>query len=57
MTIKIIGKGLVLIRIKQSRDFSNSRGLLVYNKLLEKINSIKHNFPLPGDRDINIGDS
>jgi len=53
----ILGKGLVLIRIKQSRDFSNSRGLLVYNKLLEKINSIKHNFPLPGDRDINIGDS
>ena len=53
----ILGKGLVLIRIKQSRDFSNSRGLLVYNNLLEKINSIKHNFPLPGDRDINIGDS
>ena len=53
----ILGKGLVLIMIKQSRDFSNSRGLLVYNKLLEKINSIKHNFPLPGDRDINIGDS
>lgn len=36
----IIGKGLKLIRIKQTKDFSKSRALLVCEKLLEKIAEI-----------------
>lgn len=37
----IIGKGLKLIRIKQQHNFSKSRSLLVYNKLLLAIDTIK----------------
>jgi very-short-patch-repair endonuclease len=36
----ILGKGLVLIRIKQSMDFSKSRSILVYNKLKDLLLSI-----------------
>lgn len=52
----ILGKGLVLVRIKQEMDFSKSRADLVYAKLLENLKSIQNNFPEPGNREIKIGD-
>lgn len=51
----ILGKGLYLIRIKQTRDFSKSRALLVCYKLLENIQDIINNKKL-SDKIINIGD-
>jgi very-short-patch-repair endonuclease len=39
----IIGKGLSLIRIKQTRDFSKSRADLIVIKLLAAIESVKNN--------------
>lgn len=33
----IIGKGMKLVRIKQSHDFSQARSILIYNKLLDII--------------------
>lgn len=53
----ILGKGLVLVRIKQEMDFSNSRADLVYINLLNHIKNIANNFPGPGDREIKIGDT
>lgn len=52
----IMGKGLVLIRIKQTRDFSKSRGQLIYAKLKDKLNQIKQEFPSIDNRIIEIGD-
>jgi very-short-patch-repair endonuclease len=49
----ILGKGLYLIRVKQSRDFSKSRGLLIFQELLDTITNIKNN---NGSKVINIGD-
>lgn len=37
----IIGKGLKLIRIKQTHDFSSSRSSILYEKLIDAIQSIK----------------
>lgn len=48
----IIGKGLSLIRIKQTRDFSKSRADLIVTKLLTAIETIKNN----KDNYIEIGD-
>ena len=48
----IIGKGLSLIRIKQTRDFSKSRADLIVIKLLAAIESAKNN----KDNYIEIGD-
>jgi len=39
----VIGKGLYLIRIQQTKDFSKTRALLVYNKLKEVLEQIKNN--------------
>lgn len=39
----ILGKGLSLIRIKQLNDYSKSRALIVYNKLLIAIEEVKNN--------------
>jgi very-short-patch-repair endonuclease len=39
----IIGKGLRLIRIKQTKDYSKSRALLVYDKLKDVIDKISNN--------------
>lgn len=36
----IIGKGLSLIRIKQLHDFSKSRSVIVYKRLIDAINTI-----------------
>lgn len=52
----ILGKGLVLIRIKQTRDFSKSRGDLIYAQLADILDNIKNNFPKPDDRTFTIED-
>lgn len=52
----ILGKGYVLIRIKQTRDFSKTRGLLIYEDLLKTIRDIEKKFPEPKNRTIEIGD-
>lgn len=52
----ILGKGYVLIRIKQARDFSKTRASLIYDKLLKTIQSIQENFPTINNRTIEIGD-
>ena len=52
----ILGKGLVLIRIKQTKDFSKSRSLLIYDKLKGLLQDIKNNFPSPDNRTFTIED-
>lgn len=52
----ILGKGLVLIRIKQTKDFSKSRSQITYNKLKTILDSIKQNFPQPDNRIFTIED-
>jgi very-short-patch-repair endonuclease len=52
----ILGKGLVLIRIKQSKDYSKSRAYLIYQELKNHIANISNNFPSVNNRTINIGD-
>jgi very-short-patch-repair endonuclease len=45
----ILGKGLVLIRIKQTKDFSKSRSSILYKQLRSVLDNIKVNFP-PSDQ-------
>lgn len=52
----ILGKGLVLIRIKQTKDFSKSRANLIYKELKNYLDNIINNFPSINNRNINIGD-
>ena len=52
----IIGKGLVLIRIKQTKDFSKSRALLIYQELKIILDNIQIKFPPINQRTIEIGD-
>lgn len=52
----ILGKGSVLIRIKQTHDFSKTRASMVYEKLLSEIKKIQHKFPDINNRTIEIGD-
>lgn len=51
----ILGKGLYLIRIQQTRDFSKTRATLVYNKLKDKLEQIKDN-KLINNKIINLQD-
>lgn len=53
----ILGKGLVLIRIKQTMDFSKSRANLIYQKLKTILQNINNKFPSAGEREIKIGDN
>lgn len=53
----ILGKGLVLIRIKQTKDFSKARGLSIYNNLKQHIANIQQKFPDKDNRNLEIGDS
>jgi very-short-patch-repair endonuclease len=53
----ILGKGLVLIRIKQTRDFSNARALTIYNKLKTELEKIQKTFPDKDSRNLEIGDN
>lgn len=52
----ILGKGLVLIRIKQTRDFSKARALTIYSELKQHIENIQTKFPNKDNRNIEIGD-
>lgn len=52
----ILGKGLVLIRIIQKKDFSNSRAQVIYSQLIEQLKQIEQQFPNKEDRNITIGD-
>jgi len=49
----ILGKGLSLIRIKQSKDFSKSRANKIYQELIHCINTIDK---VGSDKVINLGD-
>lgn len=51
----IIGKGLFLIRIKQSRDFSKTRAMLIFNQL-QKILSDIENKKIINNKVLKIGD-
>lgn len=51
----IIGKGLFLIRIKQSKDFSKSRGTVIYNELSRVLQKIEGG-ELLHNKVIKIGD-
>lgn len=53
----ILGKGLALIRIRQTMDFSNSRANMIYEKLLDVLESIRKQFPQSGEREIKLGDN
>jgi len=53
----IIGKGLVLIRIKQLKDFSPSRANKIYNELVDVLDKIIKKYPEPDNRTITIGDN
>jgi very-short-patch-repair endonuclease len=50
----IIGKGLLLIRIQQTKDFSKTRAELVYSRLLDVINGIANKTLT--DKTFTIGD-
>lgn len=52
----ILGKGMVLIRIRQLKDFSRSRAQLLYNNLKIELDKIKNKFPDTEHRNIEIGD-
>jgi hypothetical protein len=52
----ILGKGLVLIRIKQMSDFSPSRAKIIKDELIKTIEQIKVKFPSSNDRIIEIGE-
>ena len=52
----ILGKGLVLIRIIQKRDFSKSRAKTIYSELASVLENIKTKFPDKDNRNIVIGD-
>lgn len=52
----ILGKGFVLIRIKQTKDFSKTRAEIIHSRLLKVISDIKQNFPSPDKRLITIED-
>jgi very-short-patch-repair endonuclease len=53
----ILGKGLVLIRIKQLKDFSKARADVIYKDLLNNIQNIQQVFPASDYRNIIIGDN
>lgn len=52
----ILGKGLVLIRIKQTKDFSKSRAEIIFERLQAELIKIANKFPEPNNRIIELGD-
>lgn len=53
----ILGKGLVLIRIKQTKDFSKARASTIYSILKTHITNVEQNFPEQDNRNLEIGDT
>lgn len=52
----ILGKGLVLIRVVQKRDFSKSRAQKIYEELVSVLETIQQKFPEKDNRNIILGD-
>lgn len=52
----ILGRGMVLIRIKQTKDFSKTRANLIYNQLVDLIKQISSQFPTTDNRKFSIED-
>ncbi len=52
----ILGKGSVLIRIKQTKDFSNARASVIYSNLVSELKKIQDKFPDINNRTIEIED-
>ncbi|NBU33436.1 hypothetical protein EBZ38_14380 [bacterium] len=52
----ILGKGLVLIRVKQTKEFSKTRALIIYQELIKHLQKIKKQFPDKDNRLLEIGD-
>lgn len=52
----ILGKGLTLIRVVQTKDYSKSRSQQLYTELKEHITNIQNKFPLKENRLIIIGE-
>lgn len=52
----ILGKGLVLIRIKQTKDFAPARAKVIYTELKSAIDNISHKFPDKDNRYFTIGE-
>lgn len=52
----IIGRGMVLIRIKQTKDYSAARAELISSRLIGQLEAIDLNFPTVDNRYIEIGD-
>lgn len=53
----ILGKGYVLVRIKQTKDFSKTRAGLIYNQLEALLKDINNKFPEPDNRTFTIEDA
>lgn len=53
----ILGKGMVLIRIKQTKDFSPTRAQIIFDKLYQTILDIQDNRQNYKNRTIEIGDN
>lgn len=52
----LLGKGCVILRIRQTRDFSEARGRKILSQILSILSDIKNNYPEPSNRTIEIGD-
>jgi very-short-patch-repair endonuclease len=52
----ILGRGMVLIRIKQTKDFSKTRATIIYNRLVDIIKQISSQFPTADNRKFLIED-
>lgn len=52
----ILGKGSVLIRLKQTKDFSPSRARVLYNQTKDILEKIKNKFPDKDDRYFQLGE-
>lgn len=53
----ILGKGLVLIRVVQKKDFSKSRAHAIYEQLVPILEKIQQQFPNKDNRNIILGDN
>lgn len=53
----LLGRGCVIIRIKQTSDFSKARASIIYSQLKQEIKKIQQKFPTDQNRIIEIGDS
>jgi very-short-patch-repair endonuclease len=52
----LLGKGCVIIRVKQTKDFSPSRAKQISDQILDTLKNIESSFPSPDNRIIQIGD-